>query len=100
MHHGTAPVSAPLTTIGELVADTLRAAGIELAFAEMKDPVKDKLKRFGLFTRFGESSFSATIGEAVSAYLKAHPVEWVDWEDRASPTANGTTASSGAPGGE
>jgi MFS superfamily sulfate permease-like transporter len=64
--------------------DTLRAAGIELCFAAMKDPVKDKLKRFGLFTRFGEQSFFATIGQAVSAYLATHPVEWVDWEDRTS----------------
>jgi MFS superfamily sulfate permease-like transporter len=61
--------------------DTLHAAGIELCFAEMKDPVKDKLKRFELFTRFGERSFFATLGEAVSAYLATHPVEWVDWED-------------------
>ena len=46
----------------------------------MKDPVKDKLKRFGLFARFGERTFFATIGEAVRAYLAAHPVEWTDWE--------------------
>ncbi|HEY3039255.1 MAG TPA: hypothetical protein VGJ66_10990, partial [Pyrinomonadaceae bacterium] len=47
--------------------DTLHAAGIELCFAEVKDPVKDKLKRFGLFTRFGEQTFFATLGEAVNA---------------------------------
>src|SRR5262249_3754336 len=28
--------------------DTLRKSGIKLCFAELKDPVKDKLKRFGL----------------------------------------------------
>ena len=32
---------------------TLTESGIELRFAEMKDPVKDKLKRFELFDRFG-----------------------------------------------
>jgi hypothetical protein len=58
------------------------AAGIELCFAEMKDPVKDKLKRFGLYTRLGEKTFFATVGEAVSAYLAARPIEWIDWEDR------------------
>jgi high affinity sulfate transporter 1 len=63
--------------------DTLHAAGTELCFAEMKDPVKDKLKRFGLFTRFGEQTFFATLGEAVNAYLATHHVDWVDWEDRA-----------------
>jgi high affinity sulfate transporter 1 len=62
------------------LADNLEAAGIELYFAEMKDPLKDKLKRFGLFARFGERTFFATIGEAVRAYLAAHPVEWTDRE--------------------
>jgi high affinity sulfate transporter 1 len=79
------PVTSVDVTAADAVSeldDTLRAAGIELCFAEMKDPVKDKLKRFGLFTRFGERSFFATVGEAVSAYLATHAVEWVDWEDR------------------
>jgi len=35
----------------------------------MKDPVKDKLKRFGLFTHLGEQNFFATIEEAVDSYL-------------------------------
>ena len=48
----------------------------------IKDPVKDKLKRFGLFTRFGEQLFFPTIGEAVSAYIRTFEVDWVDWEDR------------------
>jgi len=61
--------------------DALRERGIRLCFAEMKDPVKDKLKRFGLFERF-EDKFFATLGEAVRHYLEANPVEWVDWEDR------------------
>jgi MFS superfamily sulfate permease-like transporter len=62
--------------------DSLREAGVELCFAEMKDPVKDKLKRFEIFTHLGEHTFFATVGEAVNAYLKQHPVDWVDWEDR------------------
>jgi high affinity sulfate transporter 1 len=81
------PVTSVDVTAADAVcelAETLHAAGIDLRFAEMKDPVKDKLKRFGLFTRFGERSFFATVGEAVSTYLAAHPVEWVDWEDRPS----------------
>jgi hypothetical protein len=60
--------------------ETLHAAGIELCVAEMKDPVKDKLKRFGLFARLGETAFFPTMGVAVSSYLKTHPVDWVDWE--------------------
>jgi hypothetical protein len=48
----------------------------------MKDPVKDKLYRFGLFTRLGEALFFPTLGSAVSTYLKSHAVAWEDWEDR------------------
>jgi high affinity sulfate transporter 1 len=79
------PVTSVDVTAADVVCeldDTLRGVGIELFFAEMKDPVKDKLKRFGLFTRFGEQTFFATVGEAVSTYRATHPVEWVDWEDR------------------
>jgi MFS superfamily sulfate permease-like transporter len=79
------PVTSVDVTAADVIAeldDKLNAAGIEFCFAEMKDPVKDKLKRFGLFKRFGERSFFATVGEAVNAYLEAHPVEWTDWEER------------------
>jgi hypothetical protein len=41
---------------------------VKLCFAELKDPVKDKLKRFGLFNQIGEEFFFATIGAAVDAY--------------------------------
>jgi high affinity sulfate transporter 1 len=81
------PVTSVDVTAADAVCelyDTLHAAGVETCFAEMKDPVKDKLKRFGLFTLFGEQTFFATLGEAVSAYLATHPVEWVDGEDRTS----------------
>src|ERR1700758_1255778 len=81
------PVTSVDVTAADAVCeldDTLHAAGIELCFAEMKDPVKDKLKRFGLFPQIGEQTFFATIDEAVSTYHATHPVEWVDWEDRTS----------------
>jgi MFS superfamily sulfate permease-like transporter len=70
------PVTSVDVTAADIVAeldDTLHAAGVTLCFAEMKDPVKDKLKRFGLFARFGGDRFFATVGEAVKAYRSAHP---------------------------
>ena len=79
------PVTSVDVTAADVVAtlnETLSAAGVELCFAEMKDPVKDKLKRFGLFSQLGEEIFFNTVGEAVNAYLASHAVEWVDWEDR------------------
>jgi high affinity sulfate transporter 1 len=77
------PVTSVDVTAADIVAeldDSLDAEGIELCFAEMKDPVKDKLKRFELFARFGAETFYATLDEAVKAYLGSHPVERVDYE--------------------
>jgi MFS superfamily sulfate permease-like transporter len=79
------PVTSVDVTSADMLAELdeqLQTAGIELCFAAMKDPVKDKLKRFGLFSRLGEETFFPTVGSAVSSYLKTHPVEWDDWEDR------------------
>lgn len=79
------PVTSVDVTAADAVKDLdaeLQAAGVELCFAEMKDPVKDKLKRFGLLSHLGEETFFATLGQAVGEYLRLHPVEWVDWEDR------------------
>jgi MFS superfamily sulfate permease-like transporter len=73
----------PVTSIDVTSADvlveleqTLRASRIELRFAEMKDPVKDKLKRFELLERFGTANFYPTLGAAVDAYLEEHSVDW------------------------
>jgi high affinity sulfate transporter 1 len=80
------PVTSVDVSAGDTVAEldeTLHAQGIELCFAELKDPVKDKLKRFGLFSQLGEQYFFPTIGAAVSSYLKIHDVAWKDWQDQA-----------------
>jgi high affinity sulfate transporter 1 len=63
--------------------DDLQKAGIELGFAEMKDPVKDRLKHYGLFTKLGTDLFFPTLGQAVDRYLEMHPVEGSDWEEAA-----------------
>jgi high affinity sulfate transporter 1 len=79
------PVTSVDVTAADALAEldkTLQGAGIEFCFAELKDPVKDKLKRFGLFPQIGERFFFPTIGVAVSSYLESHTVDWVDWEDR------------------
>jgi high affinity sulfate transporter 1 len=79
------PVTSVDVTAADIVAELveeLRAKGIELCFAELKDPVKDKLKRFGLLAQLGDTCFFPTIEEAVSRYLQTHRVDWVDSEDR------------------
>jgi MFS superfamily sulfate permease-like transporter len=65
----------------EDLADDVSAAGVTLAFAELKDPVRDRLERYGLVERVGQDRFYPTIGSAVHAYVDATGVEWVDWED-------------------
>jgi high affinity sulfate transporter 1 len=80
------PVTSVDVTAADMLADVDKAllnVGTELRFAELKDPVKDKLKRFGLFATFGEEKFFPTIGAAVSSYLRSHDVHWIDWEDQA-----------------
>jgi high affinity sulfate transporter 1 len=84
----------PVTSVDVTAADvlseldrTLQESGVELVFAELKDPVKDKLKRFELFAQIGEKNFFPTIGAAVGAFLDNFDVDWVDWDDRDSPRA-------------
>jgi high affinity sulfate transporter 1 len=82
----------PVTDLDTTAADVLweleeelAAEGVDLRFAEVKDPVKDRLKRYRLFDRLGADHFYPTVGEAVSAYVDATGVEWTDWEDQAAP---------------
>jgi high affinity sulfate transporter 1 len=86
----------PVTDLDTTAADVLweleeelAAQGVDLRFAEVKDPVKDRLKRYGLFERFGDDHFYPTVGEAVNAYVEMTGVEWTDWEDRAAPMRPG-----------
>ena len=78
----------PITDVDSTAADMLEeldtalaARGAVLAFAEMKDPVKDRLERYGLKERIGRSFFFPTLGVAVKAFIEQHGVDWVDWEE-------------------
>jgi hypothetical protein len=53
------PVTSIDVTSADVLAELEDAAGIRhrLRFAEMKDPVTHKLKRFELFEYFGAASF-------------------------------------------
>ena len=65
----------PITSVDVTSADaltdldqSLHARGIELCFAELKDPVRDKIKRFGLLAAF-EGRFFPTKEAAVRDFL-------------------------------
>ncbi len=74
-------------TTAAAVLDDLRTGldrrGITLAFAELKDPIKAKLRRYGALTDMADESMFPTVGTAVSAYVKATGQGWTDWEEGA-----------------
>ncbi|MBP0591498.1 sulfate permease [Paraburkholderia sp. LEh10] len=66
------PVTSVDVTSADMLRDLiriLRERGIALHFAEMKDPVRDKLKRFELMETIGDERFHPTVGSAVDDYL-------------------------------
>ena len=78
----------PITDVDTTAAEMLReldkelaSRSAELAFAEMKDPVKDRLERYGLQKKIGHEFFFPTLGVAVKAFLDRNEVAWTDWED-------------------
>lgn len=82
----------PITDIDTTAADSLKeldahlaALGVELRFAELKGQVRERLDRYGVFADPARDD-ARTVGEAVRRYLGEHPVDWVDWEDRAADT--------------
>ncbi|MBA3539392.1 MAG: sulfate permease [Deltaproteobacteria bacterium] len=78
------PITDIDTTAAEMLEELdeeLAVLGVVLAFAELKDPVKDRLRRYELKTRLDGDRFFPTIGVAVKTFLATSKVEWVDWED-------------------
>jgi high affinity sulfate transporter 1 len=65
----------PITDVDTTAADMLveldeelNADGIHLIFAELKDPVRDKIERYGLYETIDRRHFYPTIDEAVEAF--------------------------------
>lgn len=82
----------PITDVDSTAAEMLEAlhadlaaSGVRLGFAELKGPVKDVLRGYGLLSRMGGDALSPTLGTAVKRYLADHDVEWTDWEDDTPP---------------
>jgi len=78
------PITDVDTTAAEALEELdaeLTARGIELAFAELKGPVKDRLHRYGLAERIGRAFFFPTLGVAVKTYVERHDVAWADHDE-------------------
>jgi len=87
--HRVVVAAEPVTDIDTTAADMLdelitsfAKADIDLHFAELKDPVKDRLRTYGLLDRLGVDAFYPTIGTAVDDYIEETGVDFVDWEER------------------
>jgi high affinity sulfate transporter 1 len=59
----------------------LKQQGIELCFAGLKGPVKDRLKDYGTLDQIGHDIFAPTVGNAVNLYRTSHAVDWKDWDE-------------------
>jgi len=82
------PMTDVDTTAADMLEDldeTLNARGTSLVFAELKDPVRDKIERYGLTRTIDPHHFFPTIESALAAFRQETGAEWT--------TADGTTAS-------
>ncbi|GAA1254828.1 sulfate permease [Pseudonocardia aurantiaca] len=73
------PITDVDTTAADMLHDLdldLNANGVSLVFAEMKDPVRHKIDRYGLTRTIDPSHFFPTLEVAVAAFLKETGAEW------------------------
>src|SRR5689334_21786091 len=73
------PVTDVDTTASDVLEDLdeeLNARGISLVFAELKDPVRGKIERYGLTRTIDPGHFFPTIGAAVKAFRQVTGAEW------------------------
>jgi high affinity sulfate transporter 1 len=78
------PITDIDTTASDMLIelhDDLAARGVVLAFAELKDFVKDRLRSYGAIERLGPLRTYPTLGTAVDAYVEATGQDWIDWEE-------------------
>ena len=59
----------------------LAQQGVELWFAGLKGPAKDRLRHYGTLAVLGEDFFAPTVGRAVNLYREKFPVDWKDWDE-------------------
>ena len=72
------PVTDVDTTASDVLEDldeALNAQGISLVFAELKDPVRDKIERYGLTRTIDPRHFFPTLESAVAAF-RQETAEW------------------------
>ena len=82
----------PITDVDTTAADMLKdldkamnALGVSLVFAEMKDPVRQKIERYELTETIDPGHFFPTLETAIAAFQRQTGTQWVpDGNDRRS----------------
>jgi high affinity sulfate transporter 1 len=69
-------VDTTASDVLEELDEALNAQGISLVFAELKDPVRRKIERYGLTRTISPQHFFPTIGSAVAAFRQETGAEW------------------------
>ena len=73
------PITDVDTTAADMLEDldeALNAEGISLVFAEMKDPVREKIERYELTRTIDPAHFFPTVGAAVTAFREQFGADW------------------------
>jgi high affinity sulfate transporter 1 len=73
------PITDIDTTAADMLEDldqSLNASGINLIFAEMKDPVRSKVDSYGLDRTLDPAHFFPTLEEAIAAFRKQSGASW------------------------
>jgi high affinity sulfate transporter 1 len=92
------PVTDVDTTAADVLTnldETLNAQGVSLVFAELKDPVREKIERYGLTRTIDPRHFYPTIGAAVAAFRAETGAEWLAADGGASTQHGQATSLSG-----
>jgi high affinity sulfate transporter 1 len=69
-------VDTTASDVLEELDEALNARGISLVFAELKDPVRRKIERYGLTRTINPHHFFPTVESAVAAYREQTGAEW------------------------
>ena len=96
------PVTDVDTTASDILEDLdemLNAQGISLVFAELKDPVRRKIERYGLTRTINPDHFYPTIEAAITAFRHHTNAQWTTTDQTASPPRDTPNHSAGLGGG-
>jgi MFS superfamily sulfate permease-like transporter len=79
------PITDVDTTAADMLEDldeALNAQGISLVFAELKDPVRQKIERYELTRTIDPTHFFPTVGAAVAAFRERFGADWAPTADK------------------